>query len=393
MNSYRKVLGALCALTLMLALAACTGTKKPEQSASARGAGAAVPVTVALAVKRDVPLEIDAIGTVEPINMVAVKSQIAGEITSVNFTEGQDVKKGQLLFTIDRRPLEADLRRAEATLAKDTATAANDKAQAERYVALAKQGVVATQVTDQMVAAARASQELIKADRAAVENARVQLQYTGIYSPIDGRTGNLAVQRGNIVKANDVPILVTINQINPIYVTFTIPEQLLPEVKRYAAGRKLKVKAQMPNDTHPAVGDLTFMDNTVDRQTGTIKLKGTFTNVDRRLWPGQFVNTTLTLTTQPNAITVPAPAVQTGQQGQYVYVVKQDKSVEQRKVQIERTLGQDAIVAAGVQPGETVVTDGQLRLTPASKVDIKSAPGQPGSAQPTTEAVNQGSRS
>jgi multidrug efflux system membrane fusion protein len=365
--------------------------KKPEQAAP-KGAGA-VPVTVATAVKRDVPLEIDAIGTVEPINMVQVKSQIAGEITNVNFTEGQDVKKGQLLFKIDQRPLEADLRRAEATLAKDTATAENDKAQAERYVALSKEGVVAAQVTDQMVAASHASDELVKADRAAVENAKVQLLYTSIYSPIDGRTGNLAVQRGNLVKANDVPILVTINQINPIYVTFTIPEQLLPEVKHYASQGKLKVKAQMPNDSRGAIGELTFMDNTVDRQTGTIKLKGTFTNTDRRLWPGQFVNVTLTLTTQPNAITVPAPAVQTGQQGQYVYVVKSDKSVEQRKVQIARTLGQDAIIASGIQPGETVVTDGQLHLTPASKVDIKSAPGQPAPAQSTTEAANQGSRS
>src|SRR5689334_21768849 len=227
MNSYRRVLSAICALTLTFALAARSGAKKPEVQAGGgrAGAGVPVPVNVATAGKRDVPLEIDAIGTVERINMVSVKSQIAGEITSVNFTEGQDVKKGQLLFTIDRRSLEADLRLAEATLAKDTATAANDKAQANRYQALVKEGVVATQVTDQMVAAAAASQELVKADHAAVENARVQLQYTNIYSPIDGRTGNLAVQRGNIVKANDVPILVTINQIHPIYVTFTIPEQ------------------------------------------------------------------------------------------------------------------------------------------------------------------------
>jgi multidrug efflux system membrane fusion protein len=391
MNSYGKVLSAISALILMFGLAACSGAKK--DMSTSRAANAPVPVTVAMAVKRDVPLEIDAIGTVEPINMVSVKSMIGGEITAVNFKEGQDVKKGQLLFSIDRRPLEADLRRAQATLAKDEATAANDKAQADRYVALAKDGVVAEQVTDQMVAAAHASEELVKADHAAVENARVQLVYTSINSPIDGRTGNLAVQLGNIVKANDVPILVTINQINPIYVTFTIPEQLLPEVKRYSAQHKLKVIAQMPNDSTPAVGELTFMDNTVDRQTGTIKLKGTFVNTDRRLWPGQFVNVKLTLATQPNAITVPAPAVQTGQQGQYVYVVKQDKSVEQRKVQIARTLGQDAIVAAGIQPGETVVTDGQLRLTPASKVDIKGT-GQPNQGQPTTtEAANQGSRS
>jgi membrane fusion protein, multidrug efflux system len=393
MNLYGKFLSATCALTMAFSLVACSSGKKADVAGATRGANAPVPVTVAMAVKRDVPLEIDAIGTVEPINMVSVKSMIGGEITGVNFKEGQDVKKGQLIFSIDRRPLEADLRRAEATLAKDQATAANDKAQAERYVALAKDGVVAAQVTDQMVAAAHASDELVKADHAAVENARVQLLYTSINSPINGRTGNLAVQLGNIVKANDVPILVTINQINPIYVTFTIPEQLLPEVKRYSAQHKLKVLAQMPNESMPAVGELTFMDNTVDRQTGTIKLKGTFVNTDRRLWPGQFVNVRLTLATQPNAITVPAPAVQTGQQGQYVYVVKQDKSVEQRKVQIARTLGQDAIVAAGIQPGETVVTDGQLRLTPASKVDIKST-GQPTPAQPaTTEAANQGSRS
>jgi len=394
MNFYRNTLSASCALMHLFVLAAFAGKTPEAQAAGVRaGAGMAVPVSVATAVKRDVPLEIDAIGTVEPINMVQVKSQIEGEITSVNFTEGQDVKRVQLLFTIDRRPLEADLRRAEATLAKDTATSANDKAQADRYQALVKEGVVATQVTDQMVTAAAASQELVKADRAAVENARVQLQYTNIYSPIDGRTGNLAVQRGNIVKANDVPILVTINQINPIYVTFTIPEQLLPEVKHYASGGKLKVKALMPNDARHTFGELTFMDNAVDRQTGTIKLKGTFTNADLRLWPGHFVNATMTLATQPNAITVPAPAVQTGQQGQFVYVVKQDKTVEQRKVQIARTLGQDAIVAAGIKPGETVVTDGQLRLTPNAKVDIKSSAPAGAPSQPATEAANQGSRS
>lgn len=356
------------AVAASIALAGCADKKQQQKPVAA-----SVPVTVAVAQQKDMPLQINAIGTVEAYNTVGIKSQVNGEITSVNFKEGQDVKKGQLLFTIDRRPMEADLRRAEATLAKDSATAANDRAQAERYAALFKQGVVASQQADQMMAQANASEALVKADQAAVQNARVQLQYTSLYSPISGRTGNLMVQLGNVVKANPDNPIVTINQIEPTYVTFTIPEQFLSEVKRYMATRKLGVAAMIPNDPTPATGTLTFIDNAVDKQTGTIKLKGTFANGDRRLWPGQFTNVTLTLAVERSAITVPNQAVQTGQQGQFVFVIKDDNTAEVRPVTVTRTIGNQSVIGSGIRPGDKVVTDGQLRLVAGSKVEIRTS--------------------
>ncbi len=304
---------------------------------------------------------------------------VSGEITTVNFKEGQDVSKGQLLFTIDRRPMEADLRRAEATLARDEATAANDRAQALRYAALMKEGVVAQEQADQMTTASNASDALVKADRAAVENAKVALQYAQVYSPISGRTGNLMVQLGNVIKANPDNPIVTINQISPIYVTFTVPEQYLGDIKRYMAQRPLPVSVQIPSEPTPIVGTLTFIDNAVDRQTGSIKLKATFANADRRLWPGQFVNATLTLATQPNAIIVPSEALQSGQQGQFVFIVRDDNIAEARQVTVARSLEGKSVIASGLKPGERVIIDGQLRIRPGeSKVDIRpSAPGAP----------------
>ncbi len=360
----RKHLATLAAALVLAALLSACAEKKPQ----ARGP-VAVPVTVAKAVQKEVPLQITAIGAVEPPTSVQIKSMVSGEITSVRFKEGQDVKKGELLFTIDRRQIEADLGRAEATLAKDIATAANARADARRYQALWKEGVVAQQQAEQMQTAADAADATVRADRAAVENTRVQLKYTEIYAPISGRTGNLQIQLGNIIKANDTPFLVTINQMNPIYVTFTIPEQQLGLVKRYMAEHKLSVTAAIPNDPRPAAGTLTFVDNAVDRQTGTIRLKGTFDNNDRRLWPGQFVNVSLTLATQPDAVLVPSVAVQSGQQGPFIYVVKDGKA-EARNVKIDRTIGDQSVVANGVAPGDVVVTDGQLRLTPGATVDV-----------------------
>mgnify|MGYP005810476133 CR=1 FL=1 len=353
---------------VLLIAAGCTGGKKDNQAQAPRSA----PVTIATVVQKDMPVQVRAIGNVESPISVAVKSMINGEITSVHFKEGQDVMKGALLFTLDRRPLEADLRRAEATLAKDIATATNARVDARRYAALEKEGVIARQQSEQMESSALAAEELVRADRAAVENARAQLQYATIYSPITGRTGNLSIQLGNVVKANDTPSLVTINQLSPIYVTFTIPEQFLSEVKRYMALHTLTVEASIPNDSQPAVGNLTFVDNAVDRQTGTIKLKATFENADRRLWPGQFVNVTMTLTTQPNAVVVPAQAVQAGQEGAYVFVVKADNTAESRPVKIARTVAGQSVVESGVQPGDRVVTDGQIRLVPGIKVDIRN---------------------
>jgi len=387
-----KTTAIAATLVAVLGLWGCSGKGKEQ----AQPRQMIVPVAVAVAETRDVPIQIAAIGTVEPYNTVQVKSQVTGELSSVSFAEGQDVRKGQLLFRIDRRPLEAELRRLEATLAKDTATSANDRVQAERYTALFKEGVVSKQMADQMRTAANASDAVLKADEAAIENARVQLQYTTIHSPIDGRTGDLAVEPGNLVKANDV-VLVTINQVNPIYVTFTVPEQYLPEIKRYSATGKLRVEAQIQNEVQPVVGLLTFIDNAVDRQTGTIKLKATFDNADRRLWPGQFVNTRLTLTTQPNAVTVPTQAVQTGQQGPYVFVINmQDKTAQSRPVKVGAAVRGLTVIQEGVAVGETVVTDGHLRLVPNAKVELKNAPGQPaqnapGGSQPT-QVANQGSR-
>jgi multidrug efflux system membrane fusion protein len=350
-------------------LSACGGNKKQEQS---RPRNLVVPVTLATAVKKDVPVQLRAIATVEAYNRVDVKTQVTGQLMKVYFREGQDVRKGDLLFQLDPRPFEAELKRAEGVLARDKAQAANARAEAQRYAAMLKEGIVAQQQADAVRANAEALEAAVAADQAAVDNARVQLQYTRIYSPIDGRTGNLVVQQGNMVKANDDTGLVTINQIQPIYVTFTVPENVLGEVRRYMGKGKLKVLAQVPNEPQRAEGTLTFIDNAVDRQTGTIRLKATFTNADRRLWPGQYVNTVLTLTTEPDRVVVPTQAVQTGQQGQYVFVVKPDMTAENRAVAVARTIEGQAVIDKGVQAGERVVTDGQMRLVPGAKVEDRT---------------------
>jgi multidrug efflux system membrane fusion protein len=363
---------SLALLGVTLALAATSGCSKKAEPIRAMS----VPVAVTPAVQKEMPVEIAAIGNVESITAVGVKSMINGEITSVKFQEGQDVRKGDLLFTIDERPSQADLLRNEANLARDIATAANARAQAKRYQALWKEGVIASEQAEQMQTAADAADALVRSDQAAVENSRVQLTYTKIYSPIDGRTGNLSIQLGNVIKANDVA-LITINQISPIYVTFTIPEQNLEQVTRYQAKHPLQVSALLPNDPVPAVGALTFIDNSVDRQTGTIKLKATFDNRDRRLWPGLFVNTVMRLTSEPNALVVPVRALQTGQQGQFVFVVGEDMKAEVRLVKVLRTIGDQAVVADGVRAGDLVVTEGHLRLTPGAKVELKNNAPQP----------------
>ncbi len=366
------VQAALVVLLLpMLAwLAACSGGNAKANGRSGDRA-ATVPVTVATAVRKDVPVQVHAIGNVEPYSTVEVKSMVAGELTRVAFKEGQDVGKGALLFTIDPRPFEAALSQAEGTLARDTAQAANAKAQAARYQALLREGVVAKEQADQMQTSADALDAAVRADQAALLTAKVNLQYCSIYAPISGRTGNLMVHAGNLVKVNDVA-LVTINQIAPTYVTFSVPEQFLSDIKKYAARRKLKVEAGPPGQP-PAVGALDFVDNTVDATTGTIRLKGRFPNTERRLWPAQFVNVVLTLSVQPNAVVVPSQAVQTGQQGQYVFVIKPDKTAENRTVVLDRIVEGQAVISKGVEPGDVVVTDGHLRLVPGAKVETRTA--------------------
>jgi membrane fusion protein, multidrug efflux system len=367
-----RVLPLLFALTA----AACTaGGAAPPGAAGGGGRGrgdATVPVTVATVVQKSMPIEIRVIGSVEAYSVVSVHAQITGQLTAVNFKEGDDVRKDQLLFALDRRPLEAALMAAQANLQRDIAQAANAKVVAQRYSDLAGRGIATTEQVETNRTAAAALDATVEADKAAVENAKVQLQYATIASPIDGRTGALMVHEGNLVRAADLAPLVVINQVAPIYVSFAIPESRLPELKRFLAQGMLQVEAKPPNDEGPSShGHITFVDNSVDQTTGTIRIKATFTNDDHRLWPGSFVNVVVALTKDPTAVVVPTAAVQVGQQGQYAYVVKGDHAVEYRAVVVERTAGLETVIKSGLKPAETVVTDGQLRIVAGSHVSIK----------------------
>lgn len=356
----------------LLVLAACnTGSR----SQSPVGPPPAVPVAAALAVRKDVPVQLRAIGAAEAYATVTVKTMVNGQIEKVGFREGQDVRKGELLFTIDPRPYEAALKTAEATMAKDLALKENAEKDVKRYAYLIEKDLVPRQQFDQVVSNAAALAATVNADNALVENSRVQLSYCFIRSPIDGRTGSLFAKEGNVVKANDTS-LVSINQIAPIYVTFSVPEQYLADIRKYRESGTLAVEAVITGqEDKPARGTLTFIGNAVDNTTGTIQLKGTFPNGDRRLWPGQFINVTLTLTTRRGAVVAPTPAVQTGQQGQYVFVVKPDLTVEARPVVAGQPVGGETVIEKGVQAGERVVTDGQLRLVPGARVEIKKGLG------------------
>jgi multidrug efflux system membrane fusion protein len=386
----------------------------------------AVPVLAADAVRRDVPLEVGVIGTVQALTTVGVKSQISGQVMKVNFSEGQDVKEGQLLFTIDPRPFEATLAQVQANVGRDTAqmrqaeaayaqrqaevqqAIANlerDQAQLEnarvqerRYKTLVDKELVAREQYDQFRTNLSALEATVNADRAAIENARAAAQaaqagvdnaraviradealvdtaklnlgYTTIRAPMAGRSGNLMLQAGNVVKANDDNPMVVIAQVHPIYVSFTVPQQHLAAIKQYNAAGPLTVRATPPGAAKPTVGRLTFVNNTVDPTTGTIQLKGTFDNADNVLWPGQYVEVVLTLTME-SAVVVASQAVQPGQQGPYVFVVKPDLTVQPRPVELGRRLATETIITKGLAAGERVVTDGQLRLVPGSRVEIK----------------------
>jgi len=366
------------------AASACSGGEAVQQTPPSGGRGGrggaganlAVPVTVAQVEQKSVPLEIDAIGTVIAATTVAVRAQITGEMTAVHFKEGEDVTQGQPLVSLDKRPLEAALQQAQAALERDIAQANNARAQSARYRDLQQRGIATKEQVDQMTTQAAALDATVASDRAVVENAKVQLEYATIDAPISGRTGLLQVHPGNLVRANDTTPIVTINRITPVYVSFAIPEAQLPELKRFMARGALTVRAQAPDENTPSLGRINFVDNSVDVTTGTIKVKGTFPNEDRRLWPGQFVNATVTLTKDPNAIVVPSPAVQVGQQGQYVFVVKPDQTVELRPVTVARTAGDQTVIKDGVKAGETVVTDGHLRLVPGSRISVKGADAQ-----------------
>jgi multidrug efflux system membrane fusion protein len=347
-------------------------------------------VTVDTVASKDFPIQIVAIGHAESYQSAAVKPQVEGQLVSVLFTPGQEVRMGDALFKIDPRSYQAALDKSEAMLAKDQALealAANDEAKTRSLV---QGGFATTEQLDTAHANAVSLQSQLKADEAQVEYDRLQLAYCTITAPISGRTGALQVDVGNIVSANST-VLVTINQISPIYVSFSVPEQSLAELKRYAAGGAVKIAATIPGDgARPLEGRLVFIDNAVDSSTGTFLLKGSFDNREGRLWPGQYANLVLTLATQRDATVIPTQALQSGQNGQFVFVVKADRTVEMRPVAVARTIGAEAAIADGLKAGETVVTDGQLLLVPGMAVDIRAPVGQasapavaPAAASPT----------
>ena len=382
-------------------MAGCEKKAGPQASAGApRMPG--VPVTVARAIATSIPVEVRAIGNVEAWSSVQVKSQVAGILMHVDFTEGQEVHKGQLLFEIDPRPYQeaynqaaaavardrAQLQQAQANQARDQAQFDNAEVLAKRYADLLKEGVVSKEQNESYSTTASMQREAVRSDRAAIAQAeaaieadganlsaaKLNLDFCKIQSPIDGRTGNLAVKEGNLVKAQSDNALVTINQIEPVYVTFSVPETYLSDIRRFSAQGKLQVQANVGPDQAPVTGDLSFIDNSVNTTTGTIQIKGTFRNRDRKLWPGQFVNVVLRLATARNVTVVPSEAIQTGQQGQFAFVVQlKDASggtAQTRPVKTGQTAGANTVIESGISPGETVVTDGQLLLAPGAPVRI-----------------------
>ncbi len=331
----------------------------------------AAPVSVAKAERKTVPLSVRAIGNVEPIESVTVRSRVDGEIVGVHVRDGQEVKKGQLLFQLDNRFLSAQLMQLEATEAKGRALLANAESTEKRYGELLSQGFISQEAYTQAKSNRDAALATVAADRAAAQSARILLGYTRIYSQISGRAGKVMVPAGNTVKANDTG-LVVINQLAPIYVSFAVPEQFLAQIRSYKSKGTLAVGAAPQGAPETAAsGELTFIDNAVDPQTGTIKLRATFANARQQLWPGQFVNVTLTLEEQRDALVVPPEAVQTGPRGTFVFVVTADMSAEVRDIKVDRTEGRDTVIAEGLEAGETVIVGGQLRVTPGGKVAPK----------------------
>ncbi len=363
---------AVLALSLALGFAgACTGGGEtpPAGAGAADQAAPKLPVHVGQVIRETVPIQVQGIGTVTSRSTVQIKSRVVGEVTAVHFREGQDVAKGQALFTIDPRPYRAAVQEGEARLARDRALAQNAQSDVARYADLVKKDYVTQEQYDQIRANAESQRATVKADEAALERDRLDLAWTSISAPVAGRTGNLFIHAGNMVKANDLP-LVVIQQIEPVDVAFSVAQSYLDEIRSRQASGDLTVSAAAPDGAEHQ-GKLTFIDNAVDPTTGTIQLKATFPNRDRALWPGQFVNVTLDLAVEHDAVVAPAAAIQNGQEGDSVFVVKDDGTVESRDVQVSRTVGQRAVIAKGLSGGETVVVDGQLRLVPGAAVEIQ----------------------
>ena len=371
------------ALTTVLLLSGCT--KNQGQVAASSGGRPPAPVVVASVEQRDIPVQIHAIGNVEAYQTVQIRSQVNGQIQKIFFKEGEDVRQGQPLFQLDKRPFQADLEKAIGQMKHDQAQAENSRIQAERYSGLEKQGIVSHEQAEQLRAQAKADASAVEADKAAVEATRVQLQYTDIVAPIDARTGVLMINLGNLVKANDTPYLVQLNQVTPVYVAFSVPEANLDRIRHRFSSGQLRVLAYPKGQLDsPAEGRLTFIDNGVDTTTGMFKLKATFQNKDRRLWPGEFVDVALELSTQKNALVVPTKAIQTGQQGEYVYVVRTDNTAESRPVKTAGAYQNLTMISDGLKSGEQVIVNGQLRVAPNAKVVIQGAP--PGTQTGTASA-------
>jgi len=368
----------LIAGALLVALAAggiaayfSTDTGAKEGNKAAAKGPPPVPVTVATVQQQTAPVRLHAIGNVEAYSTVGVKARVDGQIVEVNFREGQAVKKGEVLFRIDPRPYEAALRQAEANALRDRAARDQARSQEKRYQELLDKNFISKEAYAQIRTNAATAEASAKASQAALENARLNLEYCTIRSSLDGFVGRVLLQAGNLVRANDPSPLVVINQVRPIYVNFGIPEQYLPEVRKHMAAGPLAAEVQPPDAQQPAPrGTLIFVDNAVDPSTGTIRLRARFDNADAALWPGQFVNLSLRLYEQADAIVVPATAVQTGPDGQYVYVIGEDMIADVRRVTVQRTEGEQAIIAKGLASGERVVTRGQLRLGPKTRVQI-----------------------
>jgi multidrug efflux system membrane fusion protein len=362
------------------------GQPQGKEGGQGRAGAQGVPVMVDKVTLRTVPIEVTAIGNVEAYSTVSVRAQVSGPLMEASFEQGDFVRKGQVLFKIDERPYQTELEKEQAALDRDKAGAVTGRVQAERYKKLLEEGIVPPQQVESLVSAADASDAVVRSDEAAVKAAQLNLEYCTITAPIDGRTGTVMIQPGNLVKASDVAMVV-INQINPIYVNFTVPQSYLPAMKRNMAKGKLQVMVAVPDDDGPPEqGVLVFVDNSIEAATGTIRLRAAFQNSRDRLWPGLFVSTVLRLSEQPNTTVVPASAITTGPDGQLVYVVKPDRTVEGRRVLTSRSIGGSAVIDKGLQAGETVVIDGQLRLVPGAKVDIKNSlseiAGEPGSKAP-----------
>lgn len=376
MPAIRRALVAFVLLAVIAGSVAIAFHYASGSRAAVNKAPPAVPVSIARVVMKDVPVRVHAIGNVEPLTTVAIKARVDGQIDAVRFKEGDEVHAGAVLFELDRRPFEAQLAQAKANLLKDNALLDHAREQEKRNKDLLAQKFISPDAYAQFSTNVETAAATVAADEAAVRSVQLSLDYCTIRAPLTGYAGKVMIQQGNLVKANDTLSLVVINQVVPINVSFSVPESILSDVRRYQADGELKVGAETPNSGNPVPGKLSFVDNTTDITTGTIKLKAEFPNADKALWPGQFVNVVLTLTMQKNAIVAPTTAVQNGPNGQYVFIVAPNQTVALRDVKIARAEGDETVIASGLAPGDTVVTAGQLRLAPGTRVTI----GAPSSA-------------